>query len=216
MTNVAFFTNEPRDTSTFVEKLEMLLTWSVTPLQYGDHRSYAAVTLIRIWREKAGDRANRRDFSPPDEFLQDKLFDWLDTSDVAGEPDNIRAVALLYGELVKHELFSYAGYIQRLIARGEPGLSNVEVGQVTACCGVKTDFLPLEQSDESRHRNFLRWIPLVKSTSSLISQRKVTLYGARARETPEDLNEREIRREIRVILPELFGGWLLTSSNYRD
>jgi hypothetical protein len=62
------------------------------------------------------------------------------------------------------------------------------------------------QDNESRHRNFLRWIPLFKSTSSLISQRKLTLHGARARETPEDLNERKIRQEIRTILPELFGG----------
>lgn len=60
--------------------------------------------------------------------------------------------------------------------------------------------------NESRHRKFLRWIPLFTSSSSLISQRKVTLYGARARETPEDINEREIRREIRTVLPSLFGG----------
>jgi mediator of RNA polymerase II transcription subunit 12 len=32
------------------------------------------------------------------------------------------------------------------------------------------------------------------------------LHGPRARETPEDLNEREIRKEIRAILPQLFGG----------
>lgn len=34
----------------------------------------------------------------------------------------------------------------------------------------------------------------------------MTIYGVRARETPEDLNEREIRRHIRSLLPELFGG----------
>lgn len=32
------------------------------------------------------------------------------------------------------------------------------------------------------------------------------LHGVRARETPEDTNEREIRKEIRAIIPELFGG----------
>lgn len=40
----------------------------------------------------------------------------------------------------------------------------------------------------------------------MTSQRKVVLYGVRARETPEDVNEREIRKEIRAVLPELFGG----------
>ena len=40
----------------------------------------------------------------------------------------------------------------------------------------------------------------------MISHRKVTLYGVRARETPEDKNEREMRQEIRSLLPELFSG----------
>ena len=106
----------------------MLLTWSVTSLQYGDHRPFAAVTLIRLWRDRAHDRASRRGVATPSEFLQDQLFDWLDVSEVAGEAANIRDVALLYGKLVKHEVFSYASYIQRLIARGEIGLSYTEVG----------------------------------------------------------------------------------------
>ncbi|KAF5386158.1 hypothetical protein D9615_002361 [Tricholomella constricta] len=185
--NLQFFSHSTDDAASFIEKLDMLLTWCVTPLQYGDHRPFAAVTLIRNWRTQAGDRATRRDFNPPDEILQDRLFEWLDSSDVAREPDNIRAVSLLYGKLVKYELFSYASYIQRLIARGEAGLSFIE-------------------NTESRHRKFLQWIPLSKSTSSLISQRKVALYGVRAREMPEEANERKIRREIRAVLPDVFGG----------
>lgn len=127
MNTLPFFASDQYDSSTFIVKLDMLLTWSVTPLQFGDHRPFAAVTLIRLWRDRAGDRATRRDFTPPDDFLQDQLFDWLDSSDVAGEVENIRGVALLFGKLVKHELFSYASYIQRLIARGESGLSFTEV-----------------------------------------------------------------------------------------
>ncbi|KAK7057438.1 Med12 domain-containing protein [Favolaschia claudopus] len=186
MASVTFFsTDHLDDYVVFSDKLQMLLTWSVTPLQFGDHRPFAAVTLIRNWRAKVGDRATRRDFASPDEFLQDQLFDWLDTSDVASDPQNLRAVSVLYGKLVKDDLFSYAGYIQRLIARGEGGLAYSEV-------------------ECSRHRDFLRCIPLYNSTSSLTSQRKVTLYGARTRETPEDLHEREIRKEIRALLPDLF------------
>ena len=127
MSSVTFFDNDFNDSPFFKEKLDMLLSWCVTPLQYGNHRPFAAVTLIKNWRDKACERATRRDFITPNELLQDQLFDWLDTSDVAGEPNNIRDVALLYGKLVKHELFSYASYIQRLIARGEPGLSFAEV-----------------------------------------------------------------------------------------
>ena len=40
----------------------------------------------------------------------------------------------------------------------------------------------------------------------MITQRKVALYGIRARETPEDVQEREIRKEMRSLFPELFGG----------
>jgi mediator of RNA polymerase II transcription subunit 12 len=126
MNSIAYFREDVNDPS-FKEKLDMLLTWSVTPLQYGDHRPFAAVTLIYIWRNKACARANRRDITKPNDFLQDQLFDWLDTSEIAGEANNIRDVALLYGKLVKHEVFSYSSYVQRLIARGEPGVRYAEV-----------------------------------------------------------------------------------------
>ena len=46
---------------------------------------------------------------------------------VAAEPENLPAVALLFGQLVKYGLFSYPKYIQRLISRGEEGLSFTEV-----------------------------------------------------------------------------------------
>jgi len=126
-----FFSHSPDDLSYFAAKLTLLLTWSVTPLQYGDHRPFAATTLIRNWRDQAGDRATRRDFTPPDAFLQDQLFDWLDSSEIASEPDSIQAVALLFGNLLKCELFSYASYIQRLVARGEQGLSFTKVRCLT-------------------------------------------------------------------------------------
>ncbi|KAH9945672.1 hypothetical protein B0H21DRAFT_744154 [Amylocystis lapponica] len=184
---VVFFTGVAEFPVEFVHKLDTLLTWSVTSLQYGDHRPYAAACLLREWRIKAGERAIRHDVASPDDQIQDQLFDWLDTSDDAANPAHLCAVSLLFGQLVKRGLFSYQKYIQRLIARGEPGLS-------------------FAQEVKSRHQSFLRWIPLHDSCSSLINQRKVTLYGVRARETPEDLNEREIRREIRALLPELFGG----------
>lgn len=127
MSNVVYFNHDASAQADFKDKLDLLLTWSVTPLQYGDHRPLAAVTLIKIWRDCACDRASRRDAATPSEFLQDQLFDWLDNSDVAEEKTNIRSVAILFGKLVKYEIFSYASYIQRLIARTEPGLSSTDV-----------------------------------------------------------------------------------------
>jgi hypothetical protein len=63
-----------------------------------------------------------------------------------------------------------------------------------------------KQEIGSRHRLFLTWIPLCNAGPALINQRRVILYGARARETPEGTVEREIRGEIRSVIPELFEG----------
>lgn len=103
-------------------KLDLLLTWCATPLQFGDHRPFAAVTLIYNWRQRVSGRAIRRECGSPDEFLQDELFTWLDCSEVAGDPKVIRTVSLVFGKLVQRQLFSYERYIQRLVARSEPGL----------------------------------------------------------------------------------------------
>lgn len=96
-------------------------------MQYGDHRPYAAMTLLRAWRDRAEERASRRDFTSPNEVIQDELFDWLDDNEYAGEERNLPAISLLFGELIEKGLFSYDQYIQRIIARGETGLSFNEV-----------------------------------------------------------------------------------------
>jgi len=127
METIPFFECVSDDPSAFTEKIDTLLTWSITPLQFGDHRPYAAATLIRLWRDKCEERAMRREFTSPREFLQDQLFDWLDESEVGGEDSNLRSVAGLFGKFVRDGLFDYAKYVQRLVARGEPGLSYTEV-----------------------------------------------------------------------------------------
>ncbi len=200
---VLFFERSPDHLASFPEKVDILLTWSVTPLQHGDHRPYAAVSLLRFWCLQEEERAIRRGRESPHDFMQDQLFDWLDSSEIAADADNLHSVALVFGQLVKQGLFSYPQYIQRLIARGEQGLDYTQVSKKLI---IVLSRLRATQENESRHRSFVRWIPLYESSSSLIAQRKVTLYGARARETPEDINERGIRKQIRLLLPELFGG----------
>lgn len=105
----------------FSRKVERLLTWAVTPLQFGDHRPYTAATLLQRWRERLVPRSRSSD----QEILQDLLFEFLDANE--SDAQSLPAIALLYGELVKGGLFSYELYIQRLIARGEPGLSFSDV-----------------------------------------------------------------------------------------
>lgn len=124
MSTIDFFpcnTADNPSTSSFCDKLDTLLTWCVTPLQFGPHRTYAAVTLLSQYRQ----RSARREMSLAS--LQDYLFDWLDISDVASESRNIGAVSALFGKLVKDGLFDYAAYLQRLVARGEESLSYAQV-----------------------------------------------------------------------------------------
>ena len=127
-----FFDPSPAHLPSFPEKLDILLTWSITSLQHGDHRPYAAVSLLRYWRNQEEERAIRRGRDGPDDFIQDQLFDWLDASDIAVNPANLNSVALVFGQLVKQGLFSYPRYIQRLIARGEQGLDSNKVCTMTS------------------------------------------------------------------------------------
>jgi len=199
-----FFDGGIESVQLFAAKLDRLLTWSVTPLQFGDHRPYVASTILRRARAQWGARAARRNSAAPDGKLQDLLFEWLDRD---GSNNDVSSVALLFGELVRGELFSYVSYVQRLIARCEPGLLCSEVSLACDQLGPVID-RSLKESG-SQHRDFLRWIPLHNSTPAIVNQRRVTLYGVRARNTPEENNEREMRREMRLVFPEIFNPGML-------
>ena len=66
--------------------------------------------------------------------------------------------------------------------------------------------MPLRKEPGSRHRMLLRIIPLYTSDPALVSQRKLALYGVRARTIPEDQVEKRLKDEIRDLLPEIFKG----------
>ncbi|KAF8756928.1 Transcription mediator complex subunit Med12 [Rhizoctonia solani] len=123
------------------QKLSVLLTWAVTPSQYGSHRPFLACSLLA--RRSEGTR------------WQEGIWRWLDESDEvraigiwendkeegvstsAGIDDASKimwhsrdAVALLVGELIEKGLFSYGWYMQKLIARGitDPNLARPKYG----------------------------------------------------------------------------------------
>ncbi len=54
----------------------------------------------------------------------------------------------------------------------------------------------------------LRIIPLHASDPALMNQRRLALYGTRARQIPEDEVEKTIRKELRDLIPDVFGGEL--------
>ena len=145
-------------------------------------------TILRRARAQRGARAARRNSAAPDGKPQDLLLEWLNRDETSNEVASV--ASLLFGEPVRNELFSYASYAQRPIARCEPVL----LWHATTP----------GQEKGSRHRDFLRWIPLHNPTPAIVNRHRVTLYGVRARSTPEESNEREMRREVRLVFPEIF------------
>jgi mediator of RNA polymerase II transcription subunit 12, fungi type len=192
------------DVSTaFKEKLKLLLDWSVTPLQYGDHRIYVAVTILRLWRDRARFRAYRKECLQPDDAIQDTLFDWLNDSTIAHEPGNLEVVACLFGHMVSYELFSYSRYIQRLIARGERGL---ELDQVYTQRQKTTHQLMPAQEPESKHRKFVQSIPFPEGEADSATQRRILLYGLKSHRTVEEASDTELKTTILTALPAIFLG----------
>ncbi|KAG9085643.1 RNA polymerase II mediator complex subunit, partial [Ceratobasidium sp. 392] len=191
LSSVSYFQPDGSDD----QKLSVLLTWAVTPSQYGTHRPYLACSLLA--RRAEGTR------------WQEGIWRWLDESDEVraigswekdentllsaganGEDGGKNvwhsrdAVALLVGELIEKGLFSYGWYMQKLIARGITDLS-------------------LPKSASSHHRTLLHVVPLSSSNTAMTVARSNVLYGD-AR-NPENKFVRSICRELQGVLGELVG-----------
>lgn len=173
------------DDRRFSQKLELLLSWGTTSSQFGSQRPYVVVSILDHWRVVTNERARRRNTLPSYEPLQDRIFEWLDNTELVEDKETIPAVASLLGKLVEKSLFSFDRYLERLIARGEQGLA-------------------VDNKNFSRHRELIRTIPLSGSDPAVLRRRKMILYGPRARETPDDIEERTILLELRTLLPALF------------
>ncbi|KAB5588281.1 Med12 domain containing protein [Ceratobasidium theobromae] len=192
LSSVSYFQSDGSDD----QKLSVLLTWAVTPSQYGTHRPFLACSLLA--RRAGGAR------------WQEGIWRWLDTSDevrAVGAWENERedgvplsagleegpknawhnrdAVALLVGELIEKGLLSYGWYMQKLIARGITDLT-------------------LSRSASSHHRTLLYVLPLSSSNVAMSVMRANTLYGGEERS--EGRTVRAVCIELQPFLLELVGG----------
>ncbi|KAG8709991.1 RNA polymerase II mediator complex subunit [Ceratobasidium sp. 395] len=192
LSSVSYFQPDGSDD----QKLSVLLTWAVTPSQYGTHRPYLACSLLA--RRAEGTR------------WQEGIWRWLDESDEVraigswekdesgllsaganGEDGGKNvwhsrdAVALLVGELIEKGLFSYGWYMQKLIARGITDLS-------------------LPKSASSHHRTLLHVVPLSSSNPAMTVARSNVLYGDT--KNPESKLVRSVCLELQPVLGEIFGG----------
>ena len=215
------------DQRSFSNRLFILLTWAITPGQAGDPgiRPYIATTLISVWKSQAV-----RILPNTNQFLQRQLLSWLEEKDflrpyahqsqavpplkalfwrrgvkAAGE---LEAVALLFGDLVHRRLFSFSDYLTRMTSFGQgstsPAKSNISMESGNNDSPAASSVVPQD------HLELLRNMPLWdKISEQLLNQRRIVLYGIRARKTAEDAKEKEIRAEIRRVVPLFFNGAFL-------
>jgi mediator of RNA polymerase II transcription subunit 12 len=64
----------------------------------------------------------------------------------------------------------------------------------------------LIQENGSRHRMILRTVPIHSSSAALLNQRKFALYGVNRARSQEEAIEKQMRHQIRQLLPEVFRG----------
>ncbi|KAJ1304311.1 hypothetical protein OPQ81_005471 [Rhizoctonia solani] len=192
LSSVSYFQPDGSDD----QKLSVLLTWAVTPSQYGSHRPFLACSLLA--RRSEGTR------------WQEGIWRWLDESEEvravgiwedekeggvpssSGIDDGAKimwqsrdAVALLVGELIEKGLFSYGWYMQKLIARGitDP---------------------KLVRAASSHHRTLLHVLPLSSENTAMSVMRVNTLYG-QTKHT-ESRAVKAVCNELQPFLLELVGG----------
>lgn len=203
------------DSRLFTRRLFLLLSWATCPNQAGDYRvrPSAAATLIFLWKAEA------QSFLPQiNQILQRNLLAWLDENgflqprqtssycadNKASNLRTVEATSLLFGELTHRRLFGFNDYLNRMTSFGRGSTAKSETPFTSTGSNAPT---PYEVEAGPTHLELLRCIPLWdKISEQALNQRKIVLYGIRAKKTVEDVVEKEVRAEIRRILPIFFNG----------
>ncbi|ORX89986.1 hypothetical protein K493DRAFT_63300 [Basidiobolus meristosporus CBS 931.73] len=169
----------------FERKVFTLCNWVITNLRPGSHKIYIVLTLLFRMKEKYDQGVADEGQTSYSDLLQEVLLKFLDTyaCTPANDGEEYDAIAWLYGEFAKADLFSYSRYLQRLISRG--------------------DLLVSKRAEEKtlRHLKYLQIFPLAHSSTALLNQRRIALYGVDGREEHETAHLELIKSKIRAKLP---------------
>jgi len=126
-----FLNNNYYDTSDQCDEaiISLLCEWGITEKRSGIHRTFVVVNLlqtreknIRNYKENL-DKSKEKRSSP---LFQQLLYNFLDkNAPTLRDPSNkeevqaFKNLVYLYGELIKHNVFSYEHYINTLVTKGE-------------------------------------------------------------------------------------------------
>lgn len=205
----------PRDT------VHTLLSWATTSTRNRSPWRPALVARLlqlmanRQEKEKRARKKSRRsDGSSSTESssaaaaidLTQCLIAWLEDLDALDEdqrPIHFEEVVALFAQLVDMGLFSYPRFLHRLTARGlafsstttaaSPASSSIDAPHISSA-----PTLDLRAASSLQVR-LLRALPVPAASVSLIHQRRLAIYGGRAKETREEATHRRALRELGAV-----------------
>ncbi|KAG8807594.1 RNA polymerase II mediator complex subunit [Serendipita sp. 399] len=185
-----------------------------------DVRPYIACSLVLLWKQRAISVVPNTS-----QVIQRYLLGWLEekgllrpmrgnsaksplSSGIVSGKNEMEAILLLFGDLARRKLFSFSDFLTRMTSYGNSAFP--PSGELLDA--LQPGVNQLSMTAEFDHLALLRFVPLWdKVPDQLLSQRKIVLYGIRVKKTWEDLTEKEMRAEIRRILPILFNGMTFVS-----
>ena len=149
--------------------VSLLCDWATTSFRSGRHRGVLVARLLAMKQDVIEENERR---NVP--YFQEHLFNYLHekTSSIMERTRDFHSLNNLFGELIRHDVFSHTHYVSSLISRGE----------VTTKCN----------SEENHHFYFLKHIPIPHSLRAFFdrtdsedgddlkgerNQRAIALYG---------------------------------------
>ncbi|CAH7686244.1 hypothetical protein BY996DRAFT_4576748 [Phakopsora pachyrhizi] len=112
------------------DKLEVLLSWSTTPLRMSDKRIYPTTyALAHV----------KRDRKKNDDEFQNILVGWLEQIEAIQSGD---LLVRLFSELSKRSIFSYGAYVQRMVAKGDTE-HDILAGKASGLQALLSEWMPL-------------------------------------------------------------------------
>ncbi|PWN33372.1 uncharacterized protein FA14DRAFT_161261 [Meira miltonrushii] len=215
------------------DRIRTLLVWATCDWRVGTHRPFAVATMLNMYIRYQPSRSQKRATHKSKDgkrMVLDRIdldaivMSWITDVDLAkkqnvGEEESegnqkslrwqnvlfstsLHEMIILIGELYRLGCFSFPKYLQRLTARGLTAMGGREIRPDSEGTNGKHQEIPVA---DSLHSKLLRSVPLIACPAPLEHQRRVAIYGNRAKESWEEAMERRALRELSSALPWLSG-----------
>lgn len=215
------------------DRIRTLLIWATSEWRFGAHRPFAVATMLSMYTRYQPSRSQKRTTHKSKDgkrMVLDRIdldaivMSWITDVDLAkkqsvgiengeGKQQSLRwqnvlvstslhEMIILIGELCRLGCFSFQKYLQRLTARGLTAMGGREIRSDPDGLNGKNQEIPVA---DSLHSKLLRSVPLIACPAPLEHQRRVAIYGNRAKESWEEAMERRALRELSSALPWLSG-----------